>query len=207
VSIQGQRNLRVQCFDPHRNPLSGYAQIDQRIVDIRNEARRCPAVTDRELGDFLLLLTAVGGVAGQSLQDNLFPRTCSEGEFQDKMKTLLRSNPLIGSGLEEHPHAGGGITDLSFRGIRLELKVVDSHFVTVQDSDGFLPQTAQYVVGSDRRFGILSLLDSSPKSAAPASPANDIVLKVVPPPTGGKWPICIGVVIVRGNLAKPSALS
>jgi hypothetical protein len=207
VFVQGQRGLRAQGFDPNRNPLSGYAVVDQRILQIRDEARRAPAISDCELDNFLLLLTAVGGIAGQSLQDNLFPRTYSECEFQDNMKMLLRSNRLIGSGLEEHPHAGGGITDLSFRGIRLELKADDSHLVTIKDAERFLPQTAQYVVGSDRRFGLLTLLDCSPKTEAPGSPANDIVLKVVPPPTGGSLPISIGVVIVRGNLAKPSALS
>ena len=195
--VQGQRDLRVQAFDPRRTPVSGYTQIDQRIVQIRNEARRVPAVADDELSDFLLLLTAVGRVAGQSLQDNLFPEAYSERQFQDRMKTLLRPDPLIGSELEEHPRAGGGITDLSFRGIRLELKVEGSHLVGIEDGDRFLPQTAQYVVGSDRRFGILGILDCSPKTEAPGSPANDIVLKVVPPPTGGRLPICISVVIVR----------
>jgi len=207
VFVEGQRNLLAQNYDPIRSPMTGYAVIDQRILDIRNECRRASAISDSELHDFLLLLTAVGAVAGQSLQDNLFPKTYSEGEFQDRMQILLRSNPRIGSQLEVHPHAGAGITDLSLRGIRLELKVDDSHLMTVDDGDRFLPQTAQYVVGSDRRFGILCLLDCSPKTAPPGSPANDIVLKVAPPPTGGKWPIYIAVVIIRGNLAKPSSMS
>jgi len=207
VFVQGQRNLRVQSYDPNRNPMSGYTVIDRRILDIRDQCRRAPAISDRELNDFLLLLTAVGAIAGQSLQDNLFPKSYSEREFQDRIQILLRSNQQIGSELEEHPHAGAGVTDLSFRGIRLELKADDSHLMTVEDGDRFLPQIAQYVVGSDRRFGILCVLDCSSKTGPPGSPANDIVLKVVPPPTGGKWPIYLGVVIIRGNLAKPSSMS
>jgi hypothetical protein len=207
VFVEGQRNLLTQNYDPIRNPISGYSVIDRRLVDIRDECRRAYAISDRELEDFLLLLTSVGTIAGQSLQDNIFPRAYSEGEFQDRMQVLLRSNPRIGSELEVHPHAGAGITDLSFRGVRLELKVDGSHLMTTEDVDRFVPQTAQYVVGSDRRLGILCLLDWSPKTAPPGSPANDIVLKVVPPLTGGKWPVYIAVVILRGNLAKPSSMS
>jgi hypothetical protein len=204
---EGQRRLHMQCFDPERDPQSGYAQIDKRIFAIRNEARGAPAIGDPELNDFLLLMAAVGGVAGQSLQDNLFPRKYGEGEFQDEMKKLLRLHPRIGSALEEHPRAGGGITDLSFRGIRLELKVEAGRLVALEDAERFLAQTAQYAVGSDRRFAVLAVLDCSPKTGAPASAANDIFLRILPAPTGGTLPILIGVVILRGNLAKPSDLS
>jgi len=204
---EGQRHLHMQCFDPERNPQSGYAQIDKRIFEIRKEARGAPAIGDRELSDFLLLMAAVGGVAGQSLQDNLFSGKYGEREFQDEMKKLLRLHPRIGSALEEHPRAGGGITDLSFRGIRLELKVEAGHLVALEDAERFLWQTAQYAVGSDRRFAVLAFLDCSPKTDAPASAANDIFLKILPAPTGGTLPILIGVVILRGNLAKPSDLS
>jgi hypothetical protein len=180
VFVEGQRNLLAQNYDPIRNPISGYEVIDRRLHDIRDQCRRGSAMSDRELDNFLLLL---------------------------KMQVFLRSNPQIGSELDVHPHVGAGITDLSFRGVRLELKVDGSHLMTTDDGDRFVPQTAQYVVGSDRRLGILCLLDCSPKTAPPGSPANDIVLKVVPPPTGGKWPVYIAVVIVRGSLAKPSSMS
>jgi hypothetical protein len=109
--------------------------------------------------------------------------------------------------LEEHPHAAGGITDLSFHGIRLELKVEPEQFVTEDSASRFIEQTAQYVAGSDRRLGILSILDCSPKEGAPGTVANDIFTKLVQPPSSGGLPLCIGVVIVRGNLAKPSSLS
>jgi hypothetical protein len=46
----------------------------------------------------------------------------SEPAFQKEIRQYLRSRPEIGGELDEHPHAAGGITDLSFRGIRLELK-------------------------------------------------------------------------------------
>jgi hypothetical protein len=205
--IQGHRHLRVQCFDPAREPQSGYAIVDERVLKVRDDLRRVVAVDDTELNNFFVLLSAIGGVAGQSLQGNIFAGSYSEPKFQDEIKKLLRGNPRIGSELEEHPHAAGGITDLSFRGIRLELKVEQDRFVTEDDASRFLPQTVQYVAGSDRRFGMLAVLDCSSKSEAPGTVDNDIFVRIVPPPNSPGLPICIGVVIIRGNLAKPSRLS
>src|SRR6202020_71087 len=103
-----------------------------KVLEIRNEVRRMPAVSDTEINYFLTLLTAVGRVAGESLQDNLFHAQYSEAKFQEEMKKLLRRDPQIGSNLEEHPRAAGGITDLSFNRIRLELKVDSENIVDVE---------------------------------------------------------------------------
>jgi hypothetical protein len=207
VFVEGQRHLRVQSFDPDRDPQSGYSQVDHKVLEIRNEVRRIPAVSDDEINSFLTLLTAVGRIAGESLQDNLFSIQHSEAKFQEEMKKLLRRDRHIGSELEEHPHVAGGITDLSFHRIRLELKVESENLVDIEASSKFVPQAAQYVAGSDRRFGVLAILDCSPKKTAPGSVGNDIFLKTDVPSPGDRLPICIAVVIIRGNLSKPSNLS
>jgi hypothetical protein len=207
ITTQGQRHLTVRCFDSKSDPLSGYEQVDLRLIPIRDLARRGTGISDIELNNMLLLLAAVGGIAGQALQDNLFPGPWSEQEFQSEMKRLLRLQPKIGSQLEEHPHASGGITDLSFRQIRLELKVIDDHYVTRDDVLKFIPQTVQYVAGSDKRFGVLCVLDTSPKDTSAGSVADDISYEASMGPTGTGLPIGIGTVVVRGNLPKPSSLS
>lgn len=206
VSVQGHRHLRLQCFDPDRDPQTGYKEVDNRVLEIRNEVRRSAAFPDNDLNSFLLFLMTLGRIAGQSIQDNLFPKPLSEDQFQIEIKKLLRADARIGSQLEEHPHAGGGITDLSFRGIRLELKVESEKTVDEVLATGFIQQTVQYVAGSDRRLGVLAILDCSPKGEAPGSVANDILLQTVQPPSG-RLPICVGIVIIRGCLAKPSSLS
>jgi hypothetical protein len=208
ITIEGQRHLRVQSFDPEQNSQTGYREVDRRMLEIRAQARAMPGVRDTELGDFLQILATLGRVAAQALQDALFPEVWSEREFQDELKKLLRADPKIGSELEEHPRAAGGITDLSFRGIRIELKVESDRPVTIEDAHRFLGQTTQYAVGSDRRFGILCLLDCSPKAAAPGLVANDLVLQTVQPSRGEAGvPVLVGIVIVRGNLPTPSSLS
>jgi hypothetical protein len=206
--VEGQRHLRVQSYDPERNPISGYAEVDQRLIAIRREARMHPGVRDKPLGSFLTILAALGGIAGQALQDGLFHGKWTESRFHRDMLRRLRDRKEIGSELEEHPRAGGGLTDLSFQRIRIELKVEPNQYVSTEEAGRFLGQTSQYVVGSDSRFGVLCLLDCSPKTGAPASVANDIALQtVLPPGSAGGVPLFIGVVIVRGNLATPSDLS
>jgi hypothetical protein len=207
VLVRGQRHLRIQSFDPERNPESGHVLVDKRILDLRNEVRGFGVASDADLNNFFLLLSVLGGIASQALQDHLFPRKYSEAEFQTELKKLMRQNPRIGSELEVHPQAAGGITDLSFRGIRIELKAENEELVSEKTAMQFIEQTAQYVAGSDRPFGILAIFDGSPKSAAPGLVANDIFVKPVMPSGGQGTPIRIGVVIVRGNLAKPSDLS
>ncbi len=207
VTVEGQRHLNVQSFDPVRTPQSGYIQVDSKLSEIRDLSRRFPGVRDKELNDFLQILTAIGSVAGQALQDAIFSGCWSELKFQAEMQKLLRQNPRIGAELEVHPHAGGGITDLSFRGIRIELKAEANQTISLEDTKRFLGQTSQYTAASDRRFGVLCVLDCSPKTAAPGSVANDIDLTQLSPPTGEGLPVLVGVVIIRGNLARPSDLS
>jgi hypothetical protein len=208
VTVEGQRHLRVQSFDPERNPQTGYREVDRRMLDIRAQARAIPGVRDKELYDFIQILATLGRIAAQAHQDALFPGVWAERKFQDELKKFLRADPRIGSELEEHPKAAGGITDLSYRGIRIELKVVSDRLVTIEDARRFLGQTTQYVVGSDRRFGILCLLDCSPKAAHSDLVANDLVLQTVQPARGeAEMPVLVGVVIIRGNLPTPSSLS
>ena len=124
------------------------------------------------------------------------------------MKSFFRDDPRIGSELEDHPHAAGGITDLSFRRMRIELKVERNHYVELDDAHKYFGQTTQYVAGSDGKFGILCVLDCSKKKSAPGSVSNDIALVPVAPPRGGQGnDILVGVVIIRGNLQTPSSWS
>jgi len=206
VSTEGQRHLTVRCFDPKSDPQSGYDQVDHKLIAIRDEARRSPGISDTELNNLLVLMGAIGGIAGQSLQDNLFPGVWKEESFQAELKRILRSRPPIGSELEEHPHVSAGITDLSFRHVRLELKAISDHFVTDADVQKFLPQIVQYVAGSDRRFGALCILDTFPKTSAPGSAADDISFVTAKGPSGRGLPLGIGVIIIRGNLSQPSSL-
>lgn len=204
--VQGQRQLSLHSFDPYLTPQSGYLEIDNALVSIRDQARLA-GIDDRQLADFITLLVGVGRVAGQALADGIYPHRLLETPFQSDLRDRLRGMREIGSDLEEHPRAAGGITDLSFRRIRLELKVDDRGVTVDSVVMRYGQQLVQYVAASDRRCGVLAVLDNEAKSVAPGSVRNDIALRTIPPPSGSGTPILIGVVIIRGCLARPSALS
>ena len=84
--------------------------------------------------------------------------------FHAFVRSFLRQRPEIGSRLEEHPRAAGGATDLSFERIRLELKSDNDRPLSLRDCQRYVGQTSSYVAGSDKRVGVLCVLDGSRKS-------------------------------------------
>lgn len=207
IEVHGQRRLALRSYDPRLTPITGFPDLDQHLVEIRTRARHS-GVPDYELAPFIALLTAVAQLAQQALTGAIYNGTHTEEAFQRDVRDRLRAGPEIGADLEEHPHTAGGIADLSFRRIRLELKVDAAPDLTVDDMiERYGQQAAQYVAASGCRCGILFCLDTSAKSTAPGLARNDIELREVAPPSGRGVPILLGVAIGRGNLAKPNALS
>lgn len=203
VTVEGQRHLQVYAYDPKAEPQTGHEGIDRKLFDIRNTVRRITG-SDAETESFMRLMVSLGSIAWR----NLFQGgKWSEKRFQPELADKLRADNRIGSELEEHPRAAGGVTDLSFRRIRVELKVEQDQAVATSDAQAYANQTAQYVAGSDRRTGVICILDSSPKKTAPGAAENDVDLLLVEPPAGSGVPIALGVVILRANLKAPSAFS
>lgn len=204
VSVVGQRTLRIDSVDLRQNKLTGYPHMDAKIVKLRDDVRSRPLVLQEELADALAALIPMAKFSSRCLQDKLVREPWPESKFQDELLAELRRDPQIAGALEVHPHAAGGITDLSFRGIRIELKVESKKTLVLADCDQYLPQTASYVVASGKRIGILSVLDSSPKAQAPFAAEDGLALSIV---QTEKSPVCIFVLLIHGNLALPSALS
>jgi hypothetical protein len=93
---------------------------------------------------------------------------------------------------------------LSFRGIRLELKVEDTKNMALKDCDKFLGQTASYVAANGKRLGVLCVLDCSVKKRA-AFPAEDGLGILVHQES--ETPIFVITILIQGNLASPSSVS
>jgi len=204
VSVVGQRTLRIEGFDFTRAGLTGYGTVDRRALAIRDGLRSSRPVTESEIGDVLAVLAVLGNLAGRSAQDPVFKGTWSEAHFQEQVRAELRRSPRIGSDLDEHAHAAGGITDLSFRGIPIELKVEPKITLALGDCKCFTDQTASYAVAKGKRVGILCVLDCSPKERGPF-PAEEGIGVLTCETSGG--PVHIVTVLVQGNLVRPSDLS
>jgi hypothetical protein len=148
------------------------------------------------------VLAVLCNLAGRAVQDAEFKGRWDEAAFQRYVRAELRRNPLIGADMDEHAHAAGGITDLSLRGMPIELKAVDTLISSVDQCESFLAQTSSYVVAKSKRTAILCVLDSSDKKTAPVPPEALLEIR-----TQANDAISICVLVIQGNLARPSALS
>lgn len=117
---------------------------------------------------------------------------------------MLRSRNEIGEKLQGHPEAAGGITDLTFEDIPIELKVENNKVLFPKDFQKYFDQTAAYAIGLGKRIGILVVLESTSKSAPVGVIEDDI--EVFTHPTGQSQ-VAIVVVVVRGGFPKPSSYS
>jgi hypothetical protein len=200
VAIVGHRTLLIDGTDPGRS-LCGYPAMDRRLIEFRESLRRTPGIMQSELLDLLTVLTALFNLAGSAVQDALFPGKRSEAQFQADVRAALRRSPAIGVELDEHANAAGGITDLSFRAIPIELKVESVALFSVEDGKQFAAQAASYAVAKGRKTAVLCVLDCSDKQGPPRDPAD--LARLLALDNG----VHVCVVVIQGNLRKPSALS
>jgi len=204
IAVVGQRTLRLEGIDVTKSPITGYPGVDRKLIELRDQLRSAPRVPESEVRDALTVLSTLSSLSARALQDSIFKGVASESEFQIVVRNEMRKDPSIGVELEEHPHVGGGITDLSFRGIRIELKVENDRQLSLVDCERFAQQTQSYVVSSGRKIGVLCVLDSSNKISAPF-PAED-GLAVIKCNQAGS-PVFVVVVLIQGNLRRPSDFS
>lgn len=202
VAIVGHRTLVVDAVDPAHAPLCGFPSLDRRLVLLRDTLRRRPGVSQEETIDAVRILSSLCNLAGRAVQDAEFRGAWTERAFQDHVRVELRRSPYIGVELDEHANAAGGITDLSLHGVPIELKVVNTLVKSVDDCTQFMAQAASYAVAKSKSTAVLCVLDASAKHEAPvpAETLLDIRLSA-----DGHVAVCI--LIIQGNLAKPSALS
>ena len=203
IAVVGQRTLRIESIDLQSSPITGYSDMDQKLLSVR-DSLRSQRLADNDLRTVLILMRELGGIACRALHDDLYPGVQSESQFQKEIRAELRRSPEIASELEEHPKAAGGITDLSFRGVRIELKAEAQKAVTPESSRRFHSQTATYTVATGKRIGILCILDCSPKNTHPFPAEEGLFLESIATNDGY---IHIVTLIIQGNLPRPSDLS
>jgi len=204
LAVVGQRTLRLEGIDVTNSPVTGYVHVDSKLLEIRDRLRRYHRQSQDELASVMEVLQPIASLAARSLQDAIFDSSVSEGTFQKALRDELRKAPRIGSKLEEHPRSGAGVMDLSFQGIPIELKYEADRLLTLEDCERFAQQTQSYVVANGKRVGILCVLDNS-KKVTPPFPAEDGI-RLLSLNDGGS-PVHVVVVLIQGNLSRPSDLS
>ncbi len=209
IAVTGNNRINVRSNSEGKLIISGYYEADKVLMTVRSKITKEAGITSEQRINFLLVMKHLANIAGQALASNDFPDVWAEKDFQTEIRKRLRAVPEIGSQLLEHPNVAAGIPDLFFKKLQIELKTQNEKIVTLDNAQSFSQQGAQYVAGSDNRLGIICILDCSDKKLAPGSLMNDIGLISVPVPgiIQGGFPLILGVVIIRGNLGKPSSFS
>lgn len=204
VVVAGQRTLRLTGTDTSQRGATGYGEIDAKIVELRERLRIEPLVSERDLIDLLAVLAPIGNLMGQAVQDKRYPKPIDEAAFQKDVQEFLRVNTAIGQELEVQSQVAGGKVDLSFRGIRIELKAEREKKLIPSDCRSYAQQAASYAVGSGRRLALLVVLDSSPKHSMPFPAADGLI--VIPVETDTS-PVYVVTCLLQGGFARPSDLS
>ena len=113
--------------------------------------------------------------------------------------------------MQEHPQQAGGITDIRFRGVIVELKVENENGERERMARKYTRQVTQYAGVEARQVSVLLILDLTEKVNPPGDIRNDILLYNVPthgttdvPP---KFPSKAFVFVVNGNTRNPSSYS
>ncbi len=204
VAIVGHRRLLLEGCDVTSNPLTGFSNVDRHLLKVRNKLRTFPGLHPDDVANTMIVLSGLGNIAAQALRDGVFGAGTSESIYQQEVTKMLRNRSNIGEHLQGHPAAAGGITDLTFKDIPIELKVENKEILFPEDFKGYFNQTAAYAIGLGKRIGVLSVLESSPKEEPVGIVENDIDVFTH---LTDHAQIIIVVVVIRGGLPKPSSYS
>lgn len=204
VAVVGHRRLLLEGTDIISKPLTGFSNVDRHLLRIRDRLRASPGMVPHDIANAMIILSGLGNIASQALNNGLFEAGTSEKKFQDKVTEMLQNRSDIGERLQGHAEAAGGITDLTFRDIPIELKVENSRVIFPQDCEKFFNQTAAYAIGLGKRIGVLSVLEASIKTSPLGFIEDDIQVFTH---QAGQSSVLIVVVVVRGGFPKPSSYS
>ena len=213
IPVIGHNELRVKVVDyPNWVPTAGNSLLDQRIVElVENLIKECPGV-QHELPDLFPMLQALGRVCAVYAQEAVFKGRAdvSERQFQETVLHDLRIR-LDASDVQEHPQQAGGITDIRFRGVIVELKVEDENGEREHMAQKYARQATQYAGVEARQVSVLLILDLTEKANPPGDIKNDIFLADVPTHGAGDtpapYPSKAFVFVVNGNTRNPSSYS
>ena len=212
IPVIGHNVLRVRVVErPDWLPSRQNGPLDQRIASLIDQlVKGCPTVRG-ELDELYPLLDALGRVCATYAQEAAYKgrNDVSEEEFQKAVLHDLRIR-LGASDVQEHPKQAGGIPDIKYRGVIVELKVEDEDGNRDQLPKKYTGQATQYAGVEARQVSVLLVLDLTEKTNPPGDIRNDIFLTDVATHGAGDtppFPSKAFIFVVNGNTRNPSSYS
>ena len=212
IPVIGHNELRFRIVDEDRHPLmTGNRRLDRHIEELVTKLLSdCPNIHD-EQNDLLGMLQALSRLLATYAQEAIYKgrSDVSESEFQATVLRDLRN--VLGQDVQEHPSQAGGIPDIRYRGVIVELKVESENGDRGYISKKYTAQAAQYAGVEARQVSILLVLDLTIKDRPPGDIRNDIILTDVETHGGDdrakEFPSKAVVFIINGNMKNPSTYS
>ena len=212
IPVIGHNELRIRVVNEDRHPLmTGNRRLDRHIEELATKLLSdCPRVHD-ELPDLLEMLQALTRLLATYAQEAIYKgrSDVSESEFQATVLRDLRNG--LGQDVQEHPSQAGGVTDIRYRGVIVELKVEKENGEREHLSKKYASQSVQYAGVEARQVSILLVLDLTSKDRPPGDIRNDIILTDVETHGGDdrakEFPSKVFVFVVNGNMKNPSTYS
>ena len=212
VPVIGHHELRLRVTDQQQHPLMSWnSRLDQHVEHILTQLLQiCPNVKD-ELEDLFPVLQALTSLLATYAQEAIYKGRSNvrESEFQSTVLRDLRFK--LGQDVQEHPRQAGGITDIKYRGVIVELKVETKDGNRDHICRKYSMQSTQYAGVEARQVSVVLVLDLSSKDNPPGDIRNDILLTDVK--THGTssdsttYPSKAFVFVVNGNMKSPSEYS
>jgi len=212
VPVIGHDQLRLRVVSAESHPLlAGNRQLDRHIEELVTRMLTEALSTQSELHDLMPMLQALNKLLATYAQEAAYKdrATVPESEFQ---KTVLRDLRLqLGQEVQEHPGQAGGVTDIRYRGVIVELKVERETGDRKKICQKYTAQPTQYAGVEARQVSIALVLDLTPKLLPPGDIRNDVNLIDVPTHGGDdetkNYPSKAFVFVVNGNVQSPSSYS
>lgn len=212
ISVIGHNELRLRVVNEDRQPLmTGNRRLDQHIAELVTKLLSDHPKVQDELSDLLDMLEALAGLLATYAQEAIFKERSDvpESEFQATVLRDLRNQ--LGQDVQEHPNQAGGITDIRYRGVIVELKVERENGDREYISEKYTAQAAQYAGVEARQVSVLLVLDLTTKDKPPGDIRNDIILTDVETHGGDdrakEFPSKTFVFVINGNMKSPSTYS
>jgi hypothetical protein len=212
IPVIGHNELRLRVVDEDRHPLmTGNRRLDRHIEELATKLiSDCPRARD-ELPDLLEMLQALTRLRATYAQEAIWQgrSDVSESEFHIMVLRDLRN--ILGQDVQEHPSQAGGITDIKYRGVIIELKVEMENGNREHITKKYTAQLVQYAGVEARQVSILLVLDLTSKDKPPGDIRNDIFLTDVETHGGNdegkEFPSKAFVFVINGNMKSPSTYS
>ena len=208
----GHSELRLRVTSESGHPVaSGNRPMDRHLTElITTLVSDCPNVKD-EMPELREMLQSLAILVATYAQEAIYKgeSDISEQEFQ---RTVVRDLRIrLGQEVQEHPAQAGGITDIRYKGVIVEVKVERKNGDRVQIAEKYKRQVAQYTSIEARQVSVLLVLDLTSKVNPPGDIRDDIILTDVETHGGGdpgkKYPSKAFVFVINGNVKSPSAYS